>query len=129
MLHYDSTNDSYPHRTSSCFLFDSTIPATDINHLAEDINTTSPDFTHTFVISTINCHFCYICYLGFVSFIVFGCHYSYAINLNHLQGRRRTNNFLFLICLMAYQPSWLIECQSHPSKRTAVMLFYPELGG
>ena len=29
------------------------------------------------------------------------------------------------ICLMAYQPSWVIHCQSHPSRRTVVVLFNP----
>ena len=67
--------------------FDSTIPATDITHLAEDTNTTTPNFSQALVNTTINCHLCYICYLAFVSFIVFGCHYSHALNLNHLRGR------------------------------------------
>ena len=31
-------------------------------------------------------------------------------------------------CLMAYQPSWVIQCQSHSSRRTAVMLLNPLLG-
>ena len=51
-------------------------------------NTTATDFTYTFVIPTINRHFCCICYLAFVPFIVFGCHYSHALNLIHLRGRR-----------------------------------------
>ena len=67
---YDST-DSHPHQTSSCIsttrptpatliehpaahIYDSTIPAIDITHLAEDPNTTATDFTYTFVNLTIN---------------------------------------------------------------------------
>ena len=68
-------------------IYDSTIPATDILHLAEDTNTTNTNFTHALVNTTINCHLGYICYLGFVSFIVFGCHNSQALNLKHLRGR------------------------------------------
>ena len=34
-------------------IYDSTIPAINITHLAEDPNTTAKDFTHTFVILTI----------------------------------------------------------------------------
>ena len=100
---YDSTN-SYPHQTSSCIsmtrptpatliehpaahIYDSTIPAINITHLAEDPNTTTMDFTHTFVIPTINRHPCCICYLAFVPLIVFGCHYLHTLNLNHLWGR------------------------------------------
>ena len=99
---YDST-DGYPHQTSSCIsttrptpatliehpaahIYNSTIPAIDITHLAEDPNTTATDFTHAIVNTTINRHL-YICYLAFVSFIVFGCHYSHALNLKYLQGR------------------------------------------
>ena len=26
---------------------------------------------------------------------------------------------------MAYQPSWVIQCQSHPCRRTVVVLFNP----
>ena len=100
---YDST-DSYPYQTSSCIsttrptpatliehpaahIYDSTNPAIDITHQAEDPNTTATDFSHTFVSLTINRHFCCICYLAFVSFVVFDCHYSHALNLKHLQGR------------------------------------------
>ena len=32
---------------------------------------------------------------------------------------------LSFLCLMAYQPSWVISCQSHPCKRTVVLLFNP----
>ena len=89
----DSTDLSFPQRSSSCILrLDrpqlpativqlrkySTIPATDITHLAEDTDTTTVNFTHALVNMTINCHLCYICYLAFVSFIIFGCHYSHA---------------------------------------------------
>ena len=101
---YDSTN-SYPHQTSSCIsttrptpatlvehpaahIYDSTIPAIDITHLAEDPNTTATDFTHALVNTTINCYLYYIYYLAFVSFIVFGRHYLHALNLKHLRGRR-----------------------------------------
>ena len=35
--------------------------------------------------------------------------------------------FKFL-CLMACQPSWAIQCQSHPWRRTAVILFNLKLG-
>ena len=49
-------------------------------------NTTAMDFTHTFVIPTINHHFCCICYPAFAPFSVFDCHYSHALNLNHLRG-------------------------------------------
>ena len=82
---YDSTDISYP---SSCFSSTSTIPATDIIHLAEDANTTTTNFTHALVITTINCHLCYICHLAFVSFIVFWLSLLARSNLNHLQGRR-----------------------------------------
>ena len=68
-------------------IYNSTIPAIDIAHLAEDPNTTAMDFTYTFVNLTINYHFCCIYYLAFVPFIVFGCHYSHALNLKRLQGR------------------------------------------
>ena len=50
-------------------IYDSTIPAIDTNHLAED--TTTMNFTYALVNMTINSHLCYICYLAFVSFIVF----------------------------------------------------------
>ena len=109
--HYDhpaafyGSTDSYPHQTSSCIyttrptpatliehpaahIYNSTIPAINITHLAEDPNTIATDFTHTFVNLTINCHFCYICYLAFVSFIVFGCQLLARLNLNHLRGWR-----------------------------------------
>ena len=33
----------------------------------------------------------------------------------------------FVRCLMVYQPSWVILCQIHPSKRTVVILFNPYL--
>ena len=65
--------------------FNSTIPATDITHLAED---TKHKLYTALVNTTINCHLCYICYFAFVSFIVFGCHYSHALNITHLRGRR-----------------------------------------
>ena len=88
-----STNISYPQWTSSCTsttrptsatrnnrpaapIYDSTIPATDTNHLVED--TTTMNFTYALVNTTINCHLCYICYLAFVSILSFGCHYSHA---------------------------------------------------
>ena len=84
---HDSTYATYPHRIFSCaYLW--------LDHASYRPypsswrpNTTATDFTHTFVIPTINYHPCCICYLAFVSFIVFGCHYSHALNLNHLRGR------------------------------------------
>ena len=43
---------------------------------------------------------------------------------------KSTNCFRFrFLCLMTYQLSWVINCQSHPSKRIAVMLFNPLLWG
>ena len=36
-------------------------------------------------------------------------------------------NFTCFLCLMAYQPLWVIKYQSHPCKITAVILFNPEL--
>ena len=30
---------------------------------------------------------------------------------------------LDFVCLMAYHPSWVIQCQIHPSRRTVVLLF------
>ena len=30
---------------------------------------------------------------------------------------------VWFLCLMAHQPSWVIWCQSHPGRRTAVVLF------
>ena len=111
---FSDLTDNYPHQTSSCIsttrptpatltehptshIYDLTIPVIDITHLAEDPNTTATDFTHTFVILTINCHPCCICYLTFVSFIVFSYHYSHALNLKkHLLGRHayRLRNLL-----------------------------------
>ena len=69
-------------------------------------NTTATDFTHTFVIPTINRHFCCICYLAFVPFVVFGCHYSHALNLNQLRGRhayRLRNKCLFYIGCVVFR--------------------------
>ena len=38
--------------------------------------------------------------------------------------------FRFMVlCLMVYHPLWVIQCQSHSSRRTAVMLFKPWQGG
>ena len=31
----------------------------------------------------------------------------------------------FGLCLMVYQPSWVIQYQSHPCRRTAMILFKP----
>ena len=84
---HDSTNLSYPHRTSSCAQLQ--LDHTSYRHLPSSWrpHRTAMDFAHTFVIPTINCPPCCICYLAFVSFIVFGCHYSHALNLIHLWGR------------------------------------------
>ena len=88
-------------------IYDSTILATDITHLAEDTNTTTTIFTYTFVIPTINCHLCYICYLAFVSFIVFGSRYSHALNFKNLQGwrayRLRNKMTSWIWSLLAFQ--------------------------
>ena len=64
---YDSTNINYLQRSTSCFSWISTIPATDTNQLIED---TTYHELYALVKASINCHLCYICYLAFVSFIV-----------------------------------------------------------
>ena len=85
----DSTDTSYPQRSSSCTStsrptsatrndhpaasYDSTIPVTNITHLAED------KYNCYGLYMTINCHLCCIGYLAFVSFIVFDCHYSHGL--------------------------------------------------
>ena len=38
-------------------------------------------------------------------------------------------SIVWFLCLLAYQPSWVILCKSHPCRRTAVVLFNPLLGG
>ena len=137
---YDSTG-SYPHQTSSCIsttqptatgikhsaahIYDSTIPAIDITHLAEDPNTTATDFTHAFVIPTINGHFCCICHFAFVSFIVFGCHYSHALNLNHLRGRHayRHRNRSAIVCC-GFSVSAVICCGKFSELSLRFLLFY-----
>ena len=84
---HDSTYVSYPHRTSSCAHL--RLNHTSYRHHPSSWRpiTTATDFTYAFVIPTINRHFCCICYLAFVPFIVFGCHYSHALNLSQLRGR------------------------------------------
>ena len=67
-------------------IYDSTIPAIDITHLAEDPNTTATDFTHALVNTTINGHLCCICYLAFVSFIDLWL--SLLARFKHLRGQR-----------------------------------------
>ena len=84
------TDLNFPQRSSSCILrLDwPQLPATLIQrHLRLDHtsyqhrpsgwrpNTTTTNFSHTFVILTINYHPSCICFLAFVSFIVFGCQY------------------------------------------------------
>ena len=137
---YDST-DSYPHQTSSCIsttrptpatrvehpavhIYDSTIPVIDIIHLAEDPNKTVTDFTHTFVIPTINRHFCCICYLAFVPFIVFGCHYLHALNLIHLWGQHA-----YRLCNRSSSVRWPnsnddISCSSVGLKRSDLWFLF-----
>ena len=47
--------------------------------------------------------------------------------------QEKLNNFnlhfkiglVWFLCLMAYQLVWIIECQSHPCRTTAVILFNP----
>ena len=34
---------------------------------------------------------------------------------------------VWFLCLIAYQLSWVIKCQNHPSRRTAVVLLNPWL--
>ena len=75
---FNDSTDSYQHQTSGCIsttrptpvtliehpaahIYDSTIPAIDITHLAEDPNTTATDFTHALVNTTINGYLCCIC--------------------------------------------------------------------
>ena len=78
-LHSTTQSTATRIKHPAAHIYDSTIPAIDITHLAEDPNTTATDFTHALVNTTINCHLCCICYLTFVSFIVFGCHCSHAL--------------------------------------------------
>ena len=77
----DSTALSYPQRSPDCI---PRLDHTSYRHHPSSWrpHTTATDFTYTFVIPTINRHFRNICYLAFVPFIVFGCHYSHALNLN-----------------------------------------------
>ena len=35
---------------------------------------------------------------------------------------------VWFLCLMAYKPSWLIQCQHHPYRRTVVVLSNPKQG-
>ena len=35
---------------------------------------------------------------------------------------------VWFLCLMAYQTSWVIQCQNHPRRRIVVILFNPLLG-
>ena len=48
-----------------------------------------------------------------------------VIEISHEFGNG--SNSLFL-CLMAYQPLWVIQYQSHPCRRTMVVLFNLSLG-
>ena len=41
--------------------------------------------------------------------------------------RKRVEFEIWFLGLMAYQPSWVIWCQSYPSRRTVVVLFNPKL--
>ena len=36
---------------------------------------------------------------------------------------------VWFLCLMAYQPAWVISCKSHSCIRTVVIQFNPYLGG
>ena len=90
-----ATHIEYP----AAQIYNSTIPVIDITHLAED-QIQPPRTLHTFVNLTIIRHFCCICYLVFVSFIVFGCHYSHALNLKHLRGR-----YAYRLCNTAIKKS------------------------
>ena len=42
---------------------------------------------------------------------------------NHAKINKLTK--VWFLCLMAYQPSWVISCQIHHSRRTVVVLFNP----
>ena len=61
-LHTSTTRPTSATRNDrlAAHIYNSTIPATDITHLAEDTNTTTTNFTHAFVNTIINCHPCYI---------------------------------------------------------------------
>ena len=47
------------------------------------------------------------------------------ITIKHLQSNpiSALNKSSLLVCLMAYQPSWVIYCQNHSCRRTAVIPF------
>ena len=98
----DSTDLSCVQRSSSCiqqldrpqlsatiiqlYLHDSTYTSCRHHSSSWRPNTTATDFAYTSVNLAINHHFCCICYLAFVPFLVFGCHYSHALNLNSFTG-------------------------------------------
>ena len=78
----DSTDLSFSQRSSS-----SAHLRLDLTSYRHHPSNWRPNTTATDFIPTINRHFCCICHLAFVPFIVFGCHYSHALNLKHLRGR------------------------------------------
>ena len=36
---------------------------------------------------------------------------------------------VWFLCLMAYQPFWVIQCQCYPCRRTTVILYNPKARG
>ena len=50
---------------------------------------------------------------------------------NKIEGYDNNNTIdpVWFLCLIIYQPSWVIKCQSHSCRKTAAVLFNPLLGG
>ena len=84
---HDSTYASYPHRMPSCA--HPRLDDTSYRHHPSSWrpHTTASDFTYTFLIPAIKLSLLlYLLPCLFVPFIVFGCHYSHALNLNSFAG-------------------------------------------
>ena len=43
------------------------------------------------------------------------------------KNERLYSRLVCFLCLIAYQPSWIIKCQSQPCRKTAVVVFNPLL--
>ena len=42
---------------------------------------------------------------------------------------KRCLDFCFFVCLMVYQPSWIIKFQSYPCRKTVMVLFKQQQRG
>ena len=67
-----------------------------------------------------HCIYIYIAVLK-ESFLFFTRSNRIGIILQHIYSTLKSLVWFRFLCLIAYQPSWDISCQSHPCRRTAVV--------